>query len=115
MATTIEMIEQTQAAIEGTVSQFVCETDSAYPHSPSVLWYLRETPVGIDDEHRIMNTMSDGENHGQKIDSTLRLIVKREMNMRKVKCMLKNDDKKWREHTLNVMCKYNALYAKRWI
>ena len=92
-------------SIEGTVVQYKCETDSANPYSP-VLWYLADTLVGDNDEYTVVNNKSHGEYHGKKIDSTLRFKTKREINMKKVTCILGNNDKQLKEHFLNVTCKY---------
>ena len=112
-ATTIEMIKRPQLSVEGKVAQYMCETDSAHPHSPSVLWYMDDTLVGVNDKYTIVDNTSLGENHGKKTDSTLRFTIKREMNMKKVTCVLGNDDKKMREHTLNVKCKYFSAYTPK--
>ena len=93
-------------SIEGTEVQYICETDSAYPSSPSVLWYVDDTLAHENDEYTVVNNSLHGEHHGNKTDSTLRFTAKREMNMKKVKCILENDDKKLKEHFLNVTCKY---------
>ena len=110
-ATTIEMTKVPQVAIEEkNEAQYECETSSAYPEPPSVLWYVDDDPVGVNDEHTVENNPSSGDHHGQKTKSTLRLTTNREMNMKKVKCVLENDDTKFNEHSLNVTCKYLPVH-----
>ena len=97
-------------SIEGTEVQYMCETDSAYPSSPSVLWYVDDTFVHVNDEYTVVNTSSQGEFHGNKVHSVLKFTTKREMNKKRVKCILGNDDTKLKEHSLNVKCKYVLVH-----
>ena len=99
------MTEKPEASIEGRVVQYVCETDSSCPYSPFVLWFVDDTPVLANDEYTVVDNRSHGNYHGSKTGSTLRFRTKRAMNMKKVKCMLQNDNKKFREHILNVKCR----------
>ena len=109
-ATTIEMTEKPQVAILGRVAQFMCKTDSAYPNTPSVLWYMDETLVSVNNNLNVVDDSSSGENHGQKTKSRLRFTIKREMNMQKIKCLLGNNVKKVKEHVLNIKCKYLQVH-----
>ena len=110
-ATTIGLTKAPLAAIEeGREAQYVCETDSAYPDSPSVLWYVDNAHAGINDEHTVVNKTLAGNYSGQKTISTLTLETSRGMNLKKVKCVLENDDTKLEERTLNIMCKYLLLH-----
>ena len=91
---------------EGEIVRYVCETDSACPDSPSILWFVDDDPVDFNDEHSVVNDPSPGDYNGQKTKNILILTTKREMNMKKVKCVLENDAKKFVEHNMNVTCKY---------
>ena len=105
-ATTIDMKNAPRAAIaEGAAAEYFCDTDSAYPNPPVVLWYVEDIPVDINNGHTIDNYTSPGDYHGKKTNSTLRLTTKREMNKKKVKCSLENNGTKLIEHYLNVRCK----------
>ena len=110
-ATRIEMTEEPEVGYEGRVANFVCETDSAYPYSPSVLWFVDETPVNTKNGFTVVNNPLNGENHGNKTYSILRFIRKREMNMKRIKCMLGNNVEKVEEHILNVKCEYSQLHV----
>ena len=87
---------------EGSLSEYVCETDCAYPGPPIVLWYVADQPV---DGHA-NNSILCKDYNGHKTNSTLRLTTTREMNTKIVKCALENDDTIFDEHNLNVTCKY---------
>ena len=112
-ATTIEITERPQMSIEGTVVQYICKTDSAFPYSPSILWYVDDTLGHGNDEYTVVNNLSHGEYHGTNTDSTLRFTTKRMINLKKVKCILGSDDKKFKEHFLNVKCKYLLVYIHK--
>ena len=105
-ATTIELTKKPEAFIEGTEVQYMCETDSAFPYPPSILWFVDDTPVLAKNEYTAVDNQSHGNYHGTKTHSTLRFTTKRAMNRKTVKCMLQNDHKKFEEHILNVKCKY---------
>ena len=106
-ATTIEMTKVPQGAVEeGIEAQYECETDSAYPDPPSVLWYVDDNPVSVN----VVSNPSSGSYHGQKTRSTLRLTTERGMNMKEVKCVLDNDDTKLDQLKLNVTCKYLPVH-----
>ena len=112
-ATVVKMAKSPQTPIEeGSAVEYVCQTDSAYPDPPVLLWYVDGVHVDINDEHATENsTISLGDYHGLKTKSGLRLIAKRAMNKKIVKCVLENDDTKLKEHTLSVKCKYfNSAY-----
>ena len=107
-ATKINMKNAPEAAVkEGSEAEYECETDSAYPDPPVVLWYVDGVHVHINDEHATENsTALPGDYHGQMTKSVLRLKIMRTMNQNKVKCVLENDDTKLKEHDLSIKCKY---------
>ena len=106
-ATKINMTRFAQQGIEEeSEAEYVCETDCAYPGPPIVLWYVADEPVNINHGHIMNNTLSCGDYNGQKTESTLQLTTKREMNKKNIKCVLENDDTKFSEHNLDIMCKY---------
>ena len=87
-ATTIEMAERPQMSTEGTVVQYMCQTDSAYPYSPSVLWYVGDKQAHVNDEYTVVNKQSHGEYHGNKTESTLWFTTKRVINLKKSSAFL---------------------------
>ena len=91
-STTIGLTEKPEAFIEGTVVHYMCETDSAFPYPPSILWFVDDTPVLANDEYTVVDNQLHGNYHGIKTDSTLRFTTKRAMNRKKVKCMLQYDN-----------------------
>ena len=100
------MIKMPQLLVdEGSVAEYMCETDSAYPNPAAVLWYLDDEPV---DGREIHTDDRYPSHNGDRpmILSTLRLTAKREMNNRIVKCVLRNNSTKCHEHRLHVMCEY---------
>ena len=84
--------------------EYICETDSAYPNPPAVLWFIENVRVSEHDVHT-KNFSSTTDYHGQMTRSILRFKAKREMNKKNVKCVLGNDSTKLNEHNLNVICK----------
>ena len=115
-ATTINMTRGAEQAIEeGSMAEYVCETDCAYPDPPSVLWYVDDKPVGLINGQKdpTNNFLSCKDYNGQKTSSTIQLTTKREMNKKNVKCALDNDDTKFSEHNLNITCKYYLVYINR--
>ena len=105
-ATSINMTTVAQMIVEeGSTIEYMCETNCAYPGPPVVLWYVADQTVDINDGYPINKFMSCDYN-GSKIKSVLHLTARRQMNKKKVKCVLENDDTKLGEHNLNVKCKY---------
>ena len=105
-ATSINMIGVSQLAVEeGSITEYICMTDSAYPEPPTVLWLMNDVSVSVNDAKTEQNTLP-GDFYGNKTKSTLRLKLKRGMNQKKLKCVLENDDTKWNEYNLNVTCKF---------
>ena len=112
-ATTINMTRVSHQAIEeGSVAEYVCKTGCAYP-GPVVLWYMDDKPVDIHDGFDIKNIITCEDYNGQKTKSVLQLTTKREMNNKKVKCALENDDSKFSEHNLNITCKYLLVHENQ--
>ena len=111
-ATTTHMTKVPQQSVdESSVAEYVCETDSASPEPAIVLWHVDGVPVEANNGHTVENDPSPDDYHGQKTKSTLRLITKREMNKKKVKCVLGNDQTKFDDHNLNVTCKYLLVHV----
>ena len=104
-ASTINMTKIPPAAEEGSAVEYVCETDYAYPEVPDVLWFVDANEVNYTLVTEV-NYRLPGSYHGQMTKSSLRLAVKREMNNRTVKCVLKNNRTKYNKHNLSVTCRY---------
>ena len=90
---------------EGSVLDYVCETDYAYP-DPPVLWFMDDEPVDANYVHTEEHYLSPVTCHEQMTKSILTLKIKRHMNNKTVKCVLRNSSTKLSKHVLNVMCKY---------
>ena len=109
-ATTISMAKMPQLAVEeGTVAEYVCETDSLYPDQTAVLWFLDDKPVDKPDVQTEVNYSISVESHGNMTEYTLRLTTKREMNRITVKCVLQYNMTEFGKHNLEVMCRYLQL------
>ena len=110
-ATTINMIKIPRLPVEeGSVVEYVCKTDSFYPNPTAVLWFVDDESVDEHDVHTEQKFSLSLDQNGQMTQSVLRLIAKREMNGRTVKCVLKNDITKSDKSNLNVMCKYLLVH-----
>ena len=94
---------------EDSVVEYVCQTGYAYPDAPVVEWFM-DYNLLADNVHTERNNTSPG-NELLMTKSTLILTTKRTMNNRTVKCALKNDDTKFNEHNLNVICKYSLVFV----
>ena len=107
----INMTSHSQNAIEEcSVAEYVCETDSAFPKAPVVLWYIGDSPVDIKYGHSIENNASTMDNNEQAMTSILKLTAQRGMNGKTVKCVLENDENKFEERILTVTCKYLLVH-----
>ena len=107
----INMTSYPQVAIEEcSVAEYVCVIDSAFPKAPVVLWYIGDSPVDIKYGYYIDNNVTTTANNGKKTISTLQLTAQREMNNKRVKCVLKNDQTKSDGCILRVTCKYLLVY-----
>ena len=99
---TINMTKAPRLAVEeDSVVEYVCETSYSFPDPPVVLWFVNDVPVDANE----VNCSSSGDNQGRMTISTLKLIAKREMNNKTVKCILQNNSTKMRKHNLKVLCK----------
>ena len=109
-ATTIDMTNVPQLAVEeGSLAEYICVTGSSYPQPPTVLWFFNGMIANANDELTVNNHLP-GEYQGVKTKNILRFTAKRAMNMKKVKCVLENDDTKFNQHNLNVACKFLRVY-----
>ena len=91
---------------EGSVADYMCETNSFNHDTNPILWFVDDIPVDEHDTHTEVNYSSPGDYYGQMTNSTLRLTAKREMNNRLVKCVLKDNIANLISHNLNVTCEY---------
>ena len=104
--TAIKMIKMPQVLVEeGSVAEYVCETDSTYTNHAAVLWFLDDEPVDRTEIHTDDSYPSPGGDR-HMIHSTVRLTAKRDMNNRIVKCVLRNNSTKFHVHNLKIMCEY---------
>ena len=104
-ATAINMTNLPKLPVEeGSEVQYACETDYAYPDPPFVQWFVNDEAV-LHNIHTKEYHASPGDKR-MMTKSTIRLVTKRDMNNKQVKCVLKNDDTILDKHCLNVMCKY---------
>ena len=111
-ATTTDMTKFPRQAVQEVYQvEYVCKTDSAYPEPPVVLWHLDDVPVDVYHENTVENKASRGQYYGQKTQSTLRFRAGKDMNKKKVKCVLGNDQTKFSEQNLTVLCKYLLVYV----
>ena len=72
----------------------------------AVLWFVGNTSMNASDVY----TKENNSTWNTRAISTLRLIMKRKLNNKQVKCVWGNDISKLSEHNLNVICKYGLLY-----
>ena len=109
-ARTINMTKVPKVAVEeGSVAEYICVTDSAYPEPPGVLWFVNDMSVSVNDGYTVKKS-HPGDYHGLKTKGTLRLTANRWMNKKQVKCSMRNNATNFNEHTLNVTCKYLLLH-----
>ena len=95
-----------QPVKEGSVVEYVCETNYAYcTDPPAVLWFVGNVSVNASDVHTKENYTSPW-TYRKMTKSTLRITVDRKLNNVLVKCVLVNDGSKLSEHHMNVRCKY---------
>ena len=109
-ATTINMTKVPQLPVEeDAIVEYVCETGYAEKH-PDVQWFLDDVACGVPDVQTEADYSSPGEIRWMT-KSTLRLTIERNMNNKKVKCVLMNDHTILNEHNLNVICKFMPLHV----
>ena len=99
-----------QPSEEGLMVEYVCETKyPCYTDPPAVLWFVGNKSINASDVYTKENYTSPL-TYTVMTKSTVRLIMERKMNNKKVKCALRNDSSKLSEHKLNVICKYVLVY-----
>ena len=111
-APTINMTKIPLDVKEGSVVDYVCETDYAFA-DPPVLWFMDDEPVDANYVHTEEHYSSPVAYHGQMTKSTLTLKIKRDMNNKTVKCVLRNSSTNLSKHVLNVMCKHPLIYISK--
>ena len=99
-----------QLVEEGSVAEYVCETDYAYcSDPPAVLWLVGDESVNSSNVH-LTDSDSSFCKYMQMTKSTMTLTANRTLNSRKIKCVLGNDGTKLNEHNLNIKCKYILMH-----
>ena len=98
---------------EGSVVDYVCETDYAYPAPPPVLWFVDDEPVDANYVQAEEDDTLPVAYHGQMTRSILTLKIKKDMNNKTIKCVLRNYSTKLSKHILNVVCKYRLVHVSQ--
>ena len=101
----INMTKMPQLAIkEGSVAEYVCETNCSFPDPPIILWFIDNEPV---DASGLDYSLSN-DTQGNMTMSMLNLTAKREVNNKTVKC--ENNNTIMSQHNLEVLCKYLMMH-----
>ena len=92
---------------EGDSTFYTCETGSANPDPPGVIWKVNDEDVqhGVDG-YVIENKPLAGDHGGRKTESKLKFTARKSMNQHKIECILENKETVKDGSVLQVICKY---------